>query len=306
MLTGRRLLFGVLSVASFMAMLTLMHRALGQEVPTWGVYTLLTLFAVTLPWTVVGFWNSTIGFLVSLLSRDPLSVVLPLSARVSALDPITASTAIALCIRNETPTRLERNLEAMMQGLVDSGFGSKLHVYVLSDTNDPVIGEQEQQCFDAMATRWRTRLALTYRRRTDNQGYNAGNIADFCARWGHLHDFVVTLDADSFMTGQAILRLVRLMQANPTLGILQGLVVGLPSTSGFTRLFQYGMRLGMRSYTMGSAYAEFAEHVKGSITSGKLADLVILDRDLFTIDPAMITAATVLVTMVDGRVVHEK
>ena len=254
MLTGRRLLFGVLSVASFMAMLTLMHRALGQEVPAWGVFTLLALFAVTLPWTVVGFWNSTIGFLVSLLSRDPLSVVLPLSARVSALDPITASTAIALCIRNETPTRLERNLEAMMRGLVDSGFGSKLHVYVLSDTNDPVIGEQEQQCFDAMAARWRTRLALTYRRRTDNQGYKAGNIADFCARWGHLHDFVVTLDADSFMTGQAILRLVRLMQANPTLGILQGLVVGLPSTSGFTRLFQYGMRLGMRSYTMGSAW----------------------------------------------------
>jgi membrane glycosyltransferase len=44
------------------------------------------------------------------------------------------------------------------------------------------------------------------------------------------------------------------MQANPTLGILQGLVVGLPSTSGFTRLFQFGMRLGMRSYTMGSAW----------------------------------------------------
>jgi membrane glycosyltransferase len=44
------------------------------------------------------------------------------------------------------------------------------------------------------------------------------------------------------------------MQANPSLGILQGLVVGLPSTSAFTRLFQYGMRLGMRSFTMGSAW----------------------------------------------------
>ena len=62
----------------------------------------------------------------------------------------------------------------------------------------------------------------------------------------------------------------------------------------------------VRAYTMGSAYAEFAEDVKGSITPGKLADLVILDRDLFTIDPATITAATVLVTIVDGRVVHEK
>jgi membrane glycosyltransferase len=44
------------------------------------------------------------------------------------------------------------------------------------------------------------------------------------------------------------------MQANPTLGILQSLVIGLPSTSAFARLFQFGMRLGMRSYTIGSAW----------------------------------------------------
>ena len=64
----------------------------------------------------------------------------------------------------------------------------------------------------------------------------------------------MTLDADSFMTAEAILRLVRIMQADPKLGILQGLVVGLPSTSAFARLFQFGMRLGMRSYTIGSAW----------------------------------------------------
>jgi membrane glycosyltransferase len=47
---------------------------------------------------------------------------------------------------------------------------------------------------------------------------------------------------------------MRIMQADPKLGILQGLVVGLPSTSAFARLFQFGMRLGMRSYTIGSAW----------------------------------------------------
>jgi membrane glycosyltransferase len=51
-----------------------------------------------------------------------------------------------------------------------------------------------------------------------------------------------------------MLRLVRVMQANPNLGILQSLVVGLPSTSAFARIFQFGMRLGMRSYTTGSAW----------------------------------------------------
>lgn len=235
-------------------MLGLMYAALSPAVSVWGTCTLLVLFAITLPWTVVGFLNSSIGFLISLLARDPLAITLPLSSRARMTDPITSSTAVVLCIRNETPTRLERNLEAMMQSLAATGFGQQLHVYVLSDTNDELIAQQEQQCFTAMSTRWAKRIALTYRRRTDNQGYKAGNIADFCARWGHLHEFVVTLDADSFMTGRAILRLVRIMQANPTLGILQGLVVGLPSTSGFTRLFQFGMRLGMRPYTMGSAW----------------------------------------------------
>ena len=62
------------------------------------------------------------------------------------------------------------------------------------------------------------------------------------------------LDADSVMTADAVLRLVRLMQADPQLGILQSLVIGMPSTSAFARIFQFGMRLGMRSYTIGSAW----------------------------------------------------
>ncbi len=77
---------------------------------------------------------------------------------------------------------------------------------------------------------------------------------NFAISWGSKHDFAVTLDADSFMTAEAILRLVRIMQADPRLGILQALIVGLPSTSAFARLFQFGMRLGMRSYTIGSAW----------------------------------------------------
>ena len=118
----------------------------------------------------------------------------------------------------------------------------------------PTIAGNEEACFAALASRWRDRVAITYRRRTVNTGYKAGNIRDFCERWGSKHDFAVTLDADSFMTADAVLRLVRIMQADPGLGILQGLIVGLPSTSAFARVFQFGMRLGMRSYTIGSAW----------------------------------------------------
>src|SRR5262249_6926152 len=165
-----------------------------------------------------------------------------------------ASTAILVCIRNEMPDRMLRNLDPMLRGLVDANAAAHFHVYVLSDTSDPAIAAAEAEGFDALAHAWERKIATTYRRRAHNTGFKAGNIRDFCERWGSRHDFAVTLDADSFMTAQGILQLVRVMQADPSLGILQSLVVGMPSTSAFARIFQFGMRLGMRSYTLGSAW----------------------------------------------------
>jgi predicted amidohydrolase YtcJ len=61
----------------------------------------------------------------------------------------------------------------------------------------------------------------------------------------------------------------------------------------------------IRAFTVGSAYAEFAENVKGTIAPGKLADLVMLDRDLYAVPPTEIDQARVLLTVMDGRIVHE-
>ena len=61
----------------------------------------------------------------------------------------------------------------------------------------------------------------------------------------------------------------------------------------------------IRAYTVGSAYAEFQEKVKGSLTPGKLADLVLLDCDIFKIDPAQIDKVKVTLAVVDGKVVWE-
>src|SRR5437868_2915647 len=60
----------------------------------------------------------------------------------------------------------------------------------------------------------------------------------------------------------------------------------------------------VRAYTVGSALAEFQENEKGTITPGKLADLVILSRDIFTIDPNEIEKVKVAMTIMDGRVVY--
>ena len=61
----------------------------------------------------------------------------------------------------------------------------------------------------------------------------------------------------------------------------------------------------VEAYTMGSAYAEFQEKEKGSITPGKLADLVLLSEDIFTIDPTNIRDVKVLKTIVGGKVVWD-
>jgi len=59
----------------------------------------------------------------------------------------------------------------------------------------------------------------------------------------------------------------------------------------------------VEAYTMGSAYAEFQQKQKGSIAPGKLADMVVLSDDIFSIDPAKIRDVKVLKTIVGGKVV---
>lgn len=61
----------------------------------------------------------------------------------------------------------------------------------------------------------------------------------------------------------------------------------------------------VRAYTVGSAFAEFQENEKGTIAPGKLADVVILSRDIFKIDPKEIETVKVVMTIMDGRVVYE-
>jgi membrane glycosyltransferase len=214
----------------------------------------LVLFAVTLPWMAAGFANAVIGFVIMRFSADPVTTVLPAAGLIGDDQPVVSSTAVLLCVRNELPRRIIRNLDTMLEGIHASGYGERFHLYLLSDTSDADLAAGEEALFSELIARWRDRIAITYRRRTVNTGFKAGNVREFCERWGSRHEFAVTLDADSFMSADAIIRLVRIMQADPRLGILQGLVVGLPSTSLFARIFQFGMRLGMRSYTIGSAW----------------------------------------------------
>lgn len=89
---------------------------------------------------------------------------------------------------------------------------------------------------------------------------------------------------------------------NPLMGIYAA--VGGASSGENTQTIS--VEEAVRAYTLGSAYAEFQENVKGTLTAGKLADIIILSDDIFTISPENIRTTKVLSTIVDGQIVYQK
>lgn len=246
----RRIVFAGLVLSTMAGLACFLWIVLDRSGWNWPKIGFFLAYLPTMPWTAICFWNAVIGFALMHGTRDPLRIVNPLAADVPD-DPITSRTAILLAIRHEAIEPVEARLLVLSAELARTGFAGQFDLFVLSDSAraDSIAAEA------AMIERLkRDGIALTYRRRDRNDGFKAGNIRDFCERWGDGYEFMLPLDADSLMSGDAILRLVRVMQRYPKLGILQSLVVGLPAESFFTRAFQFGMRQGMRCYTLGGAW----------------------------------------------------
>ncbi len=237
----RRLMFLLVNVASYGAMLAAL--AYGVGFSPLGLVVLICA-AVFLPWSVLGFWTSAIG-LYLLFDRRPVA---------AQAMPISLRTAIVMTLRNEDPARALARLRIVQASLDATKNSAHMSYFVLSDSSDPEIARREE----AGVAAWRALDAqpgrIHYRRRSENTGYKAGNVMEFCDRHGDDFDVMVALDADSLMSGEAVVDLVRIMQADLRIGIVQGLVVGLPAASVFARMFQFGMRHGMRTNTAGQAW----------------------------------------------------
>lgn len=253
-LTRRRRLVVVLNVVTYIAMLWVAARILGAGGWTAVDMILFAGFAAGTPWTVLGFWNSLIGLWLLHFRRSATEAVAPYAAAGDLPTPIAIKTAIFMTVRNEDPARAILRLRTVKESVDATGEGRAFSYFVLSDTNNPEVAQAEEAAIAAWQAADADRDRIVYRRRTDNKGYKAGNVRDFCERWGSEFALMLPLDADSLMQGSQIVRLVRMMQAHPKIGILQSLVVGMPSSSAFARIFQFGMRHGMRSYTMGQAW----------------------------------------------------
>ena len=95
---------------------------------------------------------------------------------------------------------------------------------------------------------------------------------------------------------------------NPFLGIHAAVTRrrtdGTPNDNGWYPDQRLSVEEAVRGFTLGAAYASYEEHRKGSLTPGKLADLIVLDRDIYAIDPMAIAETQVLGTLIDGKWMH--
>jgi len=252
-LAARRIGFLAINLATLAALTWGVARVFGQG--GWSVtdVVILICFLFGAPWTVMGLWNSVVGIWLLHGRKDGVALAAPHLAAGETDTPVTARIALAMTVRNEDPLRSYQRLAVMRESLDTTGWGQQFDIFILSDTSDLAVAAEEERLFLAMRSELGGPRA-TYRRRTRNEGFKAGNVRDFIVKQGRAYDFYLPLDSDSLMSGAAILRMVRIMQAYPKIGILQSLVVGSPATSGFTRVFQFGMRHGMRSHTIGAAW----------------------------------------------------
>jgi membrane glycosyltransferase len=215
----------------------------------------LLLFFVLFAWIASSFWSAIAGFAIQLAWRDPAAIQL---SEVAGR-PLRTRTAIAMPVYNEDPRRVAAGLEAIWSSLAQEPERGAFDFFILSDTRDPGIAAAEEAMWHRFLTRHRAAGRVFYRRRRDRSEHKAGNIGDFVRRWGARYEYMIVLDADSIMTGSALVTLARVMDAHPEIGILQSLPLPVGRETLFARLLQFGARLQSPMLSSGLAFWQLGE-----------------------------------------------
>ncbi|WP_281994373.1 glucans biosynthesis glucosyltransferase MdoH [Ruegeria faecimaris] len=153
--------------------------------------------------------------------------------------PQALRVALLMPVYNEVPWNVLGNARTMLEDLRARDGQHHYAMFILSDTRDPEIAAQEQASVEALRTTLAPGLELYYRRREQNTDRKVGNIADWVSRWGADWDAMLVLDADSLMTGRAILRLTDSLARDPGAGLIQSYPQLIGAQSVFARMQQF-------------------------------------------------------------------
>lgn len=202
---------------------------------------ILGLFSITFGWITLAFWSAVIGFVLTLVRRDPVTLARNRAAKPPA--GLCSRTALVMPIHNEDVDRVVAGLEATCRDLPAETPERRIEAFVLSDSTDEAIVDRETAQVGALQARLAGHCRVHYRHRDGNAGRKAGNLAEFCRRWGRHYDYLLVLDADSLMSGATIASLIDAMQANPRLGLLQTVPIPVRQDSLFGRANQLAASL---------------------------------------------------------------
>jgi len=206
-------IFGVTSLATwFMADLLWRDGITGIEIM------LLALFVILFSQIAVGFCTALAGFYV--INRGGDSSRMTMTVALGEEVPL-ASTAIVMPVFNEDVSRVFEGLRVVFRSVEETKKLEHFDFFVLSDSNRPSQWIEEEVAWVELCKQVGGFGKIFYRKRLNQINKKAGNVADFLRRWGKNYRYMVVLDADSIMTGQALVQLVAQMQKNPGAGIIQ-------------------------------------------------------------------------------------
>jgi len=195
-------------------------------------WAMLVLFVITFSWLTLAFASGVVGFIWLIAHR----------ARRGEPPSLRERTAVVMPIYNEAPSRVFGAMQAIFEDVERTGQAHAFDFFLLSDTTDPNVWIAEERAYLAMRARL-PEARLYYRRRRKNVSRKAGNIADFVTHWGGRYPHMVVLDADSVMTGEAIVGLAAAMEKDPDAGIIQSLPLIINRNTMFARLEQFAARI---------------------------------------------------------------
>ena len=221
-----------------------------------------SLFALLFAWVASGAITAVMGFWVSLYGdRHALD---HRAVRDQPLDP-ARRTAIIMPICHEDVSTVFAGLRATCESLIDTGQSRHFDVFVLSDSKDPAVLAEEFQAWTALRTELAARstdtppIEVYYRARKRRTHRKAGNVADFCRRWGKDYAYMVVFDADSVMSGDCLVSLTQLMEAHPRAGIIQTMTQSIGHATVHARVQQFAARVAGRLFALGMQFWQLGD-----------------------------------------------
>jgi membrane glycosyltransferase len=253
----RRTALGLLVLVPTAAATSLMHAVLPDAGGDALRMAISLVFGALFGWISIGFWTGLVGFGV-LLGRDRFAISRAAEAAAARI-PDDARTAIVIPICEEPVERVFAGLRAVHRSLEGTGHLDHFHFFVLSDSSDPDTWVAEEAAWAAWCREVNGLGRIFYRRRRVRLARKAGNVADFCRRWGRDYRYMVVLDADSLMAGDALVRLVRLMEARADVAVIQTVPAAVRRGSLFGRVQQFGNSLYGTMFAAGLHYWQLGE-----------------------------------------------